>query len=1223
MRGLTSLGVLMKFSRILLLIAALFMFSACAQDVGDIDRTQPNRTRKADLEGEWFVTQTVVDVPTTNWWTFIGDTSTMERIRWQVEENYLVAFRSYARIQGSEANESDPDYIESPIAAYPISSHFDVQRGYNSSTGEQTNVLDENSSDRPWFEREYMRVDWSTNLITNFDFLSTNLGYTDFQYFVSQDRTDADSLVEGREENGTLNYFDFTSQMLVEPDYWGCVYSWWGYSAEDCTAANIKLRTSFLKAEPDREYEPIQYEDRLMSKFGYFRTERYAYDEWRGIRQTNRKYLANRYNTWKKVWQRDENGDIKKDADGRQLVIPIKDREAKPIVYYVGQEMPDDLFDASQATADGWDLAFRSAVAVAKGVTPDKIGRMYILCHNPVTADDAPECGGEGLVARTGDIRYNQMYWVDQFTQAGLLGYGPSGADPLTGEIVFGNAYVYGAEVETYAQYAADLVRLINGDLTEDDLADSRYISEELQARLASDSARPKARLANLKNMRADRDVMKMQPRKAAKMRALKSRGLEKLSYDRDANVRHKMREAGFDSMLTNTEITVGKSRGQAGPNKPTPNDVTADRIRPSNWATAKQMKGRKHRMMEAAQRNLYLSAFADDAILGFAIENKDKDPAVVRVLIRDAVYKAVMEHEVGHTLGLRHNFQGSYDSLNYPDQYWELRKENLINSGDIDSLYEMATQTDAQKAGKMNQFQYSSIMDYGGRFNSDIQGLGKYDIAAIVFGYSSGTYEESKGVEPGYVHVYSSPGNARSLLQRYEDPTSLAFPTLLEEYHYTSVAQTFTNLEDMRKREWRKYDDVKAAREVGGPTAPVEVHYMFCSDEWVGALMSCDVWDSGADPFEIVKNTVNMYREYYPLHHLRRDRPFFWSEDVLYSMYSRYFTPLTQIYQNWVFSYFYGTDDARMDNYYLFAATTAFNQLAEVMVMPQVGGYEKDAGNTWRLVDYTPSPDYDLSIGRSEGKNLYTEYEYDSGYYYFDRVSEVGHFWDFLAASFALTDFETTRLGVDDSADELTYSIPWYMFFEYELTDLFNAIYTQDTRYFGPRNVDGKVVIPRLSPLVADDGNGGDLYFDPETGLEIPADLPGEAIDLDSSFTQQLYVGMYGMAFFTSNYSLNFPDQMKVFRTGAGEQIQAGPAYEILTFTAPTTGIEYGALTPPGEEPYAGGAMLVSLGAKYAAEYENAVDEDVQTDAYYNMVDVVDLINLSRSMYTYFGTSF
>jgi hypothetical protein len=36
------------------------------------------------------------------------------------------------------------------------------------------------------------------------------------------------------------------------------------------------------------------------------------------------------------------------------------------------------------------------------------------------------------------------------------------------------------------------------------------------------------------------------------------------------------------------------------------------------------------------------------------------------------------MAHEVGHTLGLRHNFQGSYDSLNYFDGVLEAAQSSL-----------------------------------------------------------------------------------------------------------------------------------------------------------------------------------------------------------------------------------------------------------------------------------------------------------------------------------------------------------------------------------------------------------------------------------------------------------------------------------------------------------------------------------------------------------------
>ena len=48
---------------------------------------------------------------------------------------------------------------------FKILSHFDVKREYNAGTGEQTNVISENTTDRPWYDRDYMRVDWSVNLV--------------------------------------------------------------------------------------------------------------------------------------------------------------------------------------------------------------------------------------------------------------------------------------------------------------------------------------------------------------------------------------------------------------------------------------------------------------------------------------------------------------------------------------------------------------------------------------------------------------------------------------------------------------------------------------------------------------------------------------------------------------------------------------------------------------------------------------------------------------------------------------------------------------------------------------------------------------------------------------------------------------------------------------------------------------------------------------------------
>ena len=53
------------------------------------------------------------------------------------------------------------------VAAFKIESHFDIKRNYNPTTGEELNIIEENTTDSPWYAREYMRVDWSQNLITN------------------------------------------------------------------------------------------------------------------------------------------------------------------------------------------------------------------------------------------------------------------------------------------------------------------------------------------------------------------------------------------------------------------------------------------------------------------------------------------------------------------------------------------------------------------------------------------------------------------------------------------------------------------------------------------------------------------------------------------------------------------------------------------------------------------------------------------------------------------------------------------------------------------------------------------------------------------------------------------------------------------------------------------------------------------------------------------------
>ena len=59
------------------------------------------------------------------------------------------------------------------------------------------------------------------------------------------------------------------------------------------------------------------------------------------------------------------------------------------------------------------------------------------------------------------------------------------------------------------------------------------------------------------------------------------------------------------------------------------------------------------------------------------------------------------------------------------------------------------ATSVD-EVTGNVREFQYSSVMDYGAEFNSDLHGLGRYDKAAMKFSYAG----------DGFVEVFPTPSS-------------------------------------------------------------------------------------------------------------------------------------------------------------------------------------------------------------------------------------------------------------------------------------------------------------------------------------------------------------------------------------------------------------------------------------------------------------------------------
>ena len=100
------------------LLCLAVTLASCAQDVGDIDRTQPNLLPKAMFRDHaWFLRQTVTDVPPTSSFSFVGETSTLEIVNWEIQQEYLVGYRAYEKVPGSD---SDADHSQGTAGAQPV-----------------------------------------------------------------------------------------------------------------------------------------------------------------------------------------------------------------------------------------------------------------------------------------------------------------------------------------------------------------------------------------------------------------------------------------------------------------------------------------------------------------------------------------------------------------------------------------------------------------------------------------------------------------------------------------------------------------------------------------------------------------------------------------------------------------------------------------------------------------------------------------------------------------------------------------------------------------------------------------------------------------------------------------------------------------------------------------------------------------------------------------------
>ncbi len=506
--GRTEVGMQSKWlNRIGL--AALFvgvvgssgMTMGCASERDPINRVQLNALPKSFFVGakyddpsddpKFYARTMVVNVPygesSSDFLMFTNTVNSVSKIKWEIAEDKLIGRVAFERVPGTDGQgltPKNPDPSQ-PLAQndglvvyeFKIDKQFDIRRDYNSQTGEETNVVVENDTDRPWVQRDYIRVDFSKNNVTtayDFDTLSllgmyNQIDYSPLEFYVA-DPNDKDAPVLDM-DNG---YFDVTNKVFANPkmidlgDDFKIPYCMLpnfvigGTSPTgNCNPNEITLRHSFRRVV-DTDYEPIDWDGYHFEAYGAFTTDRYGYARDYGLADANWHRFISRYNIWERshAYQDPtnmtgptqcltdaecqdvvtENAPVRGvshcDKFAQKCTLPFADRKVKPVYWHYSDGSPEMYYEATREATEEWDASIRQAVLTAKYAECKKFGLGN--CPTVMTGNWADEENSLYLVkeinaCKRGDIE-GQDSSEDACNQladalAKQRGYGPGVAD--------------------------------------------------------------------------------------------------------------------------------------------------------------------------------------------------------------------------------------------------------------------------------------------------------------------------------------------------------------------------------------------------------------------------------------------------------------------------------------------------------------------------------------------------------------------------------------------------------------------------------------------------------------------------------------------------------------------------------------------------------------------------------------------------------------------------
>lgn len=1170
------------------------------------------------------------------------------------------------------------EFLGEPLAAFAVTEHLDIRFGYNPTTGEKTNVRTENTSDRHWYERRYMRVDWSANIVsrvTNWDqYQDEPAGVLAEegsvwperwypQFTTPKDDPAAPYANEFRDDE--VYYMSFVTRRVRSPG-WTCLAG-----NGPCSSLVYTVRSSFLKSSPNHDYVGVQEPGHMYDRFGVIRLGIPTYtrggepDPEDGITPDYGEtdfvnYWALRHNFWNHS------------TDGQGTKLPDDQLWAEDnirgIHYMMSDRYPAYLMRPGMQVFVEWNKPFVDMVrrhhgepteaeggpaidcAITGGVDGDEyaddasLGGDYpdtyeafdgdrnmkmegsecyvTVSVNPCDVDPANAC------VEIGDIRYHFFNLIPD-PGPWFCGVSIPTGDPRSGELISANINTTTQCLDNATTGFLDYLHVIrDGQMDDEGIISGEYVREYIANNgrvrypttmgpegplynanrdggngLPNDApfATPEnpygADLAASMRERLDtfRDRSALNPEFRAQIYSDAKRSLEGSALEQA--LLEQMGTAGVNlARQANPRLDIA-------PDADVTDEVVADRISPFRSGGLLSLMRQANPYINTSLNRpgrIYEPEIADMAF---------QDPNIASVInlvpeswsdeqtgvwFRRRILLWVMLHELGHSLGMEHNFAGSIDRNNYLDDWYAIDAANPLPKSEdygldtaptAQDLENYANDTraarDARDSAGIALHQYTSVMDYMGLAERMTPKLGKYDAAVVSWSYGNQvelytgdprtgtddfTLDPTRQGRTWVTHYDGGetcqtndqcPGfdQGGAISQRcLQNPRYERQPALCdaEDGDVDCVCSSYE--EDVKEAAQYGYDcdgngTVGGSGEFiwdcdgDGQTDHWPVEYMTCSNERLADISWCNQFDRGSSFREVVQNMRDGYNRYYPWRNFRRHRPTFSQVSSAYAVSASMYDAV-KIYQHLLYRYFYEEDFSARTGALGFwdeflASVDTMNWMNSILATPDVGSY--DLGDPQVLPDGTEIDimrkvsDYTDStgafdLGMGPGKWIWSQHQGDE-YGVFD-IERSGTFYEKMFAFEALARREW---GLGYTYDERFY-VNFYDFFATSMEQIYGGAIRGDVAMTGAYYdaADDTITFPDAWTGI------GDFNGRPESCLSpldrIPAGLPAVA-DHEPLLLRE-YGAAWALSEFAVFYDTAFAQKMYIFVEGSGEGV-------------------------------------------------------------------------------------